>query len=269
MTERFDSGDTFEHKGRTFQVQYERDEDHGAPWIENDGHGPVSEWTTRDKYPGEWLLSDDRGAKRYYDFAAAVKIARKDQWGVEGGQLEGESAGEYAVRAVTKDFEYLRGWAIDEWQYVGVIVTELDADGDEGESESLWGCEDLNDYPSTVVRELADVLIARGPAPTPAAVLAAEHAANAGTLDKIVRIILDAKDEAGADTDQARTADLDAYESIVALLLPKVLDLHRAEDPHCSDPCCLPDQELADEIVLEGLTPAEQFSVDPEGTPGS
>jgi len=66
----------------------EHDDSHGAPWIEDDGHGPVSDWTMRVKLPGELVLSGDGRAscgtdhsKRYYDFAEACRIARRDGWG--------------------------------------------------------------------------------------------------------------------------------------------------------------------------------------------
>jgi hypothetical protein len=72
------------------------------------------------------------------------------------------------------------------------------------------------------------------------------------TIEKIVRIILDERDGRAGDP-ECHDGVLDAYENIVALLLPRVLDLHRAEDPHCSDACCLPDQDLADEIVKAGI----------------
>lgn len=32
-------GDTFEHSGYTFRVQFKRDDDTGPPWEECDGHG--------------------------------------------------------------------------------------------------------------------------------------------------------------------------------------------------------------------------------------
>ena len=80
--------DTIEIDGRTFNVTIEPDSSHGAPWEEEDGHGPVSEWTRRDKRPGERVLCEDRGSRRYYDFAEACRIARRDGWGWLPGQLE-------------------------------------------------------------------------------------------------------------------------------------------------------------------------------------
>lgn len=71
----------FDYEGRKFAAKIERDENHGAPWDECDGHGDVSELTRRDKAPGEFVLYESRGAKRFYDFAAAVKRARAEGWG--------------------------------------------------------------------------------------------------------------------------------------------------------------------------------------------
>lgn len=73
--------DTLEHNGRIYAVEILPDEHHGAPWEEEDGHGPVSGWTRRDKAPGEMVLCKDRGMRRLYDFAEACRIARRDGWG--------------------------------------------------------------------------------------------------------------------------------------------------------------------------------------------
>ena len=68
--------DEFERGGRTFTFRTEYDDSREAPWEEEDGHGVVSEWTTRDKAPGERVLIADRSRKRYYDIAATMRIAR-------------------------------------------------------------------------------------------------------------------------------------------------------------------------------------------------
>ena len=81
--------DTFEYKGRMFSVEIESDDDYGAPWEECDGHGPVSDWTTRAKRAGEMVLcSDNRGSfRRYYDVQEACKIAKRDGWGFMPGKV--------------------------------------------------------------------------------------------------------------------------------------------------------------------------------------
>lgn len=81
--EEFYPGETFEfeHGGVAYVATIESDDTHGAPWDEECGHGDVSEWTTRDKLPGELVLGEDGRSKRFYDFAGACKIARRDGWG--------------------------------------------------------------------------------------------------------------------------------------------------------------------------------------------
>jgi hypothetical protein len=158
-------GNVFDHRGYRFRVKFERDDDTDAPWENSDGHGIVSDWTTRQKAPGERVLSEDHGSFRYYDFAGTLQLALRDQWGVAGGRLPGESRRQYAVRAVEQDYEYLRAWCRDEWEYLGVIVSlHADDADDEDETmvESLWGVESYSDdYPTEVAYELADQLIAR------------------------------------------------------------------------------------------------------------
>lgn len=189
-----ETGVVVTHRGRTFRVEAERDDDMGPPWEENDGHGEVSDWTTRDKGPGELVLSADRFSKRYYDFAGACRIARRDGWGflpeplvttktvagwtakagaftatdtninkaitaVYAAHRATMTAREYAAGAARKDFEFLRGWCRDDWQWCIVTVTELDEDGDDKESESIGGVDNAQDeYLIEVALELADQL---------------------------------------------------------------------------------------------------------------
>ena len=82
-------GDSIEAQYGPYTVTaiIEHDSDTGAPWQEDCGHGPVSDWTTRAKLPGELVLSTDRGLKRYYDFAQACRIARRDGWGWMPGKV--------------------------------------------------------------------------------------------------------------------------------------------------------------------------------------
>lgn len=152
-------GDTFTLRGYTFRFKTERDEFMGAPWEEHDGHGPVSAWTTREKGPGERVLAAARhGRRRYYDFAEAVRIARRDGW---GPPVPGESKRQQAARAVEEDFEYCRSWAADEWEWLGVVVT-LEGEGRD-ERESRWGIESLSDpaYFVEVAYELAGEILSR------------------------------------------------------------------------------------------------------------
>ena len=152
-------GDTFIHDGLTFTFRIERDGDHGAPWDEEDGHGPVSDWTRRDKIPGEMTLCEDRGSRRFYDFAEAVRIAKRDGWNAPPYDVPGETKGQRAHRAAMADFDRLRRWCSDDWCYVGVIVSCDDLPDEP--AASLWGIEsDAADYLREVAEELAEELIA-------------------------------------------------------------------------------------------------------------
>jgi hypothetical protein len=171
--QRLYNDDTFTHKGYAFRVRFERDEHMGEPWKEHDGHGPVSEWTTRDKRPGERLLHEDHGSKRYYDAQAALRLAKKDGWGCGDETHTHRTAGEKAACAVERDFDYLRRWCKDEWEWTGVIVEQVDEDGDPtGEKDSLWGIDgDHGGYLTTVAYELADEIVNQLEVEQPDAVL--------------------------------------------------------------------------------------------------
>lgn len=151
------------------EVKTEYDQDIGPPWEEHDGHGPVSEWTSRDKRPGERLLCSDRSSKRFYNFAEATRIAKRDGWGLHPDAIAKLAAGmgrqptrkEIAAAAVKNDFEHLRAWANDEWHWIGVIVTLADADGAEVGEDSLWGIEDNSDYWRECAADMANGLIAK------------------------------------------------------------------------------------------------------------
>src|SRR3546814_6962135 len=67
--------------GFTLTASTVHDDSMGAPWEEHDGHGEVTDWTRRDKAPGELILSDDGGSKRFYDFQGACEKARAEGWG--------------------------------------------------------------------------------------------------------------------------------------------------------------------------------------------
>lgn len=90
---------TFTRGGRALSVSIESDDDSGAPWENEDGHGDVSDWTTRDKLPGEMVLSTDHGSKRFYDFAGACQLARRDGWGWLPGDIKTAKAADGSWRA--------------------------------------------------------------------------------------------------------------------------------------------------------------------------
>ena len=92
------------------------------------------------------------------DFVFSVRIARRERWDAAPYDA-GETPGERAAKAARADFEFLRGWCADEWEYVGVIVTLLDDNGEESEvSDSIWRVETFGDYHEETARVLADEL---------------------------------------------------------------------------------------------------------------
>ncbi len=136
--------------GYTVTVSVYVDEDMGPPWKQHDGHGPVSEWTTRKKRPGERMLNDDKASCRFYDWQEAIVIAKRDNWGIPdeakaelSAKLKREpTKDEITAEAVRRDFEYLRGWCNDEWQWHGYETTITGPDGVEHEGDSCWGFDD-------------------------------------------------------------------------------------------------------------------------------
>jgi hypothetical protein len=140
-------------------VRVEHDDDHGPPWEEEDGHGPVSEWRDADsKRPGERVLVRHHGSARFYDMQEAIRIAKQDGW--DAPPYDEGTKGQRAARAVEADFQYLKGWCDDRWYYVGVIVELQDEDGNEIDRDSLWGIESVDEnYLNETAREMAAHLL--------------------------------------------------------------------------------------------------------------
>jgi len=134
---------TEEYKGHTITLEWEHDQDTESPWEHEDGHGPVTDWVTRDKRAGERVLVSDRRSRRYYDFAEAVKIAKRDGWGLHAKHITELAAKlgrkptkkEIIAESVERDFEYLRRWCNDDWYWCGYIVKIQGTNY----HESLWG----------------------------------------------------------------------------------------------------------------------------------
>lgn len=160
--------------GLRFAVETMPDTDHGAPWDEEDGHGPVRDPGARlrcvysgrtVKRPGERPMDNGRGDVWLYDWQAAIRKARDEAWGLApedraklAAKLGREpTAGEVRAESVRRDFEYLRAWLRDDWSYVGVVVTLLDVDGEPTNMRgSLWGIDNSDDeYLDDVALELA------------------------------------------------------------------------------------------------------------------
>jgi hypothetical protein len=149
--------------GFTLTARIEPCLDHCAPWHEFDGHGPVSDWRWQwrnahgglDKAPGERLLWQDARAARYYGFAEAVRIARRDGWRAPGETGEG-TPGEIAARAAEADFQRLRAYCAGEWHYVGVVVAVARAGVTlDAHAASLWMIEsDADEYLRQVAEDL-------------------------------------------------------------------------------------------------------------------
>lgn len=148
-------------RGFDLVFRVERDDDMGPPWEEHDGHGVVSDWTTRDKRPGERVLAADGRSKRYYDVQASVEIAKRDGW---DAPPYGGTSGEKAARAVASDFDHLKRWCDDEWYWCCIIVS-VSKNGvmlDEY-AASLGGVDsDSEDYHVEVANEMIEQAIEAG-----------------------------------------------------------------------------------------------------------
>ena len=161
MSECYETRD-FEQNGTTYRVEFIFDSDTGAPWEEHDGHGIVSDWESRDKKPGEVVIAQDRGSKRFYDIAATTRIAKRDGWSVSDVDTSTMTPAQIPALAVQRDLERMRDWCNDAWHWCGVAVFPLTADGDElrSKTESFWGIESDDD---SFFDEVISELIARIP----------------------------------------------------------------------------------------------------------
>ena len=146
---------TIEYRGVNVKITIEYD--HGAepPWVNNDGHGDTR-WIrpNQDKTPGEVIIYKNRDGKLVYDFQSAMKTAKAEGW---GEVREGETAGQRAERVVRADMEYLRGWANEDWYYLGYTI-ETDIPGMEDMGDSLWGIEStaIDDYLKEAVEHVKE-----------------------------------------------------------------------------------------------------------------
>lgn len=166
---------TFE--GREFEVALYYDIDHGAPWDEEDGHGPVRVLSSVRgrvaKRPGERLMHDRGHAAWAYDWAEAMRIACRDSWGISPDDratltaklMREPTHHEILQAAVQANFDHLRAYLREEWFYIGVCVRIIGPDGEpQGDqfANALWGVDygaNDCDYWRTVADELADEIL--------------------------------------------------------------------------------------------------------------
>lgn len=147
---------TMKYKGYLFTIEVDYDEFEEPPWLHCDGHGPVSDWTTRDKKPSEVVLWTVGGANLYYDFSRAMKKAKEERW--DAAPYGQGTKGERAERAVRADIKYLRDYIDNVWVYVTLSVTLRGS----GYTTSLGGVEydySENGHWMTEVHLMADELI--------------------------------------------------------------------------------------------------------------
>jgi hypothetical protein len=132
-----------EEDGKQYRVDYSYDNTIGAPWEEYDGHGVVSEWTTREKRPSERVLASEGRTRRYYDVALSQMRAISDGW--VAAPYDVGTPRQRAARAVEADYRRLKAWCNDKWYWMEVIITEIRIDYDgivyDGPSTSMGGVE--------------------------------------------------------------------------------------------------------------------------------
>ncbi len=160
---------TIEHAGREFKVTQYYDEDHSAPWIEEDGHGVIRELSSYygrpDKKPGEVIIHSDRGHYWLYDIQETTQQAKRDGWGLnpeDVAKLGLKTRGEIVREAVLRNMKYCRGYLNSDWYYIGVCVQIIGPDGEAEEEafeNALWGVESCGDYWKEVAHELADSIL--------------------------------------------------------------------------------------------------------------
>mgnify|MGYP000157909704 CR=1 FL=1 len=174
------AGETFDfsHRGREFRAVVEYDDSQEAPWnscgmvnVERAPSGYGRSWGQAKK-PGELVFH--RGDQHEYSYVCnipdALKQARAEQWGLSPESTENlvsrlgraPTKREIAVEAVRQNIEFLRGWCANDWTYVVIGVTLLDADGEPtGTMEYLGGVESCGDCARTEVAPgLADEILA-------------------------------------------------------------------------------------------------------------
>jgi hypothetical protein len=145
-------------------AEYDHDSDMREPWKEHDGHGIVSDWTTRAKRPGEVVLCSDRSYYRYYDMEETAALAKRDGWGCRKEMPKGATRAQIAAQAALEDYKHLKAWCNDQWHWAYVTVT-ASLDGVELGHASLYGIESTDtEYMVEVANDLIDEALAEAKA---------------------------------------------------------------------------------------------------------
>lgn len=149
--------------GRKVRIEWQYDQHSGEPWKECDGSGPVSEWRPKDsKKPGERELLRDGASRRFYDWEAAIKQARKEGWGLGINGYTAlmcelrrvPTAKQVRERAVKNNYEWLWDWCHDNWHWCGIVVIDIQS----GVERSLWSIESTNEhgYHEEIITDLVE-----------------------------------------------------------------------------------------------------------------
>jgi hypothetical protein len=158
-------GMEFSHHGREFKAEFPDDFDHGMPWENDDGRGVVERirypyYSRIPKAPGDVVLWANRGDAILLKGAETRAKIRKEGGGLgpdEMAELRLKLGREPTRRQVeaecfAQEVTFLGGFLNDQWNYVGVVVTDLES----GESDSLWGIESCaKDHLWDVAQDLA------------------------------------------------------------------------------------------------------------------
>lgn len=150
-------GETFEieSNGIEYIAEIIPDDCMGYPWDEHDGHGPVECRRSSSKRPGEIIILHSHSSCLFYDFQAAVKIAKRDGWSCDCA-TDDMTLGEKAEVAAFADLAYCSAFAQALWSWVGLKVLRKGDCPCCSKSESLFGIESFSgeDYFLELAKDL-------------------------------------------------------------------------------------------------------------------
>lgn len=162
---------TFKFEGREFEASIYFDDASNPPWIASDCHGSVRFIGDREPLQkGEVILCDMRRGRFVYNFGAALLKAWRDGWGLSPEHSEalarrlGKKPTKAQIRAesVRQDMNYLRGYCMEDWHYIGASVRLIGPNGEpQGEQfgHSVWGVESCTQYWREVADNLASEIL--------------------------------------------------------------------------------------------------------------